>query len=61
MIHKDGGIEEGVTHRTRVKWMKSRDASRLLSDCKITIKFKEKILKDCYKISYVNLNHLKSF
>ena len=41
--------------------MKSRDASRLLSDCKITIKFKEKILKDCYKISYVDLNHLKSF
>lgn len=59
MIHKDGGIEEGVTHRTRVKWMKSRDASRLLCDCKINIKVK--ILKDCYKISYVNLNHLKSF
>lgn len=42
MIYKDGGIEEGVNLRIRVKWMKSRDASRLLCDCKITIKLRRK-------------------
>ncbi|WP_317593309.1 hypothetical protein, partial [Lactiplantibacillus plantarum] len=45
VIQKDGEINEDVTHRIKVGWLKWRNASRVLCDGKIPLKLKGKFYR----------------
>ena len=40
MIQKDGEIHDDITYRIKVDWLKWRNASGMLCDCKISLKLK---------------------
>ena len=40
ILHKEGGIDEDVSHRIRAGWMKWRSASGFLCDRKIPLRLK---------------------
>ncbi|XP_071729029.1 uncharacterized protein [Rutidosis leptorrhynchoides] len=46
MLHKSGRVDEDVSHRIKVGWMKWRAATGVLCDRKIPLKLKRKFFKD---------------
>jgi hypothetical protein len=45
MLQRDGGIDEDVSHRIKVRWMKWRQASRVLCDKRVPKKLKCKFYR----------------
>ncbi|KAE8701730.1 Mechanosensitive ion channel protein 2 [Hibiscus syriacus] len=45
MIHKDGGVNNDVTHRIKVGWLKWRAATGVLCDKKVPLKIKGKFYR----------------
>ncbi|KAE8660533.1 hypothetical protein F3Y22_tig00116951pilonHSYRG00347 [Hibiscus syriacus] len=45
MIHKDGGVDDDVTHRIKAGWLKWRAATGVLCDKKVPLKLKGKFYR----------------
>ncbi|KAE8705793.1 NAC domain-containing protein 89 [Hibiscus syriacus] len=45
MIHKDGGVDDDVTHRIKAEWLKWRAATGVLCDKKVPLKLKGKFYR----------------
>jgi hypothetical protein len=45
MLQKNGDIDEDVSHRIKVDWLKLRQASSVLCDPKVPLKLKSKLYK----------------
>jgi hypothetical protein len=45
MLQKDGDIDEDVSHRIKASWLKWRQASGVLCDCRVPLKLKEKFYR----------------
>jgi hypothetical protein len=45
MLQKDGAIDDHVSHRIKVGWLKGRQASDVLSDPRVPLKLKDKFYR----------------
>jgi hypothetical protein len=45
MFHKHGDIDEDVSHRIKVRWLKWRQASSVLCDPMVPLKLKDKFYR----------------
>jgi hypothetical protein len=45
MLHKDGDIDEDVSHRIKVGWLKWRQASSVVCDPRVPLKLKGKFYR----------------
>jgi hypothetical protein len=45
VLHKDGDIDEVVSHRIKAGWLKSRQASGVLCDPRVPLKLKGKFYR----------------
>ncbi|GJV66350.1 ataxia telangiectasia mutated family protein [Tanacetum coccineum] len=70
VIHKSGRIEDDVTHRIQVGWLKWRAATRILYDKKVPLKLKGKFYRvaiqpamlygsECWSLTKVQANRME--